>query len=129
MVPGLVAGAGLTADTVQFKFVKLSADRTVVLCSATTDVPVGVLQAPVKATGDPATVMAMGISKVRLAAASPAAGLVIGTDADGQAAAVAVTDTTFYPVGRIIEANAGAAVATGVIGTALIDCTVPARAA
>ena len=129
MVPGLVAGAGLTADAVQFKFVKLSADRTVVLAAATTDVPIGVLQAPVKATGDPVTVMAAGITKLRLAAASPTAGSLIGPDGDGQAAAISVPSANDYIAGQLIAADAGGAVASGVIGTAIIDCSAPARAA
>jgi hypothetical protein len=132
MVPGLVAGAGLTdtvSPSVQFKFVKLSADRTVVLVSAVTDKPIGVLQAPVKATGDPVTVMASGISKVRLAAASPVAGDIIGGDVDGQAASISIPTATSYQAGCLIEANASGAVASGVIGTALIDCIAPSRAA
>ena len=127
MVPGLKAGAGLTADSVQFKFVKMSADRTVVLVDGVTDVPVGVLQAPVKATGDPVTVMAAGVSKVRMAAGSPAAGDIISADADGQAATLVVTSTTYYTAGRFIETLS--ATDSGVIGSALIDCIAPTRAA
>ena len=129
MAPGLVAGAGLTADAVQFKFVTLSADRTVVLVSNVNQAPVGVLQAPVKATGDPVTVMALGVTKVRLAAASPAAGDIIGADGDGQAASLSIPAATSYQAGRLIEANAAGAVDSGVIGTALISCLAPARAA
>ena len=128
MVPGLIAGAGLTADNVQFRFVKLSADRTVVLVSAGADSPVGVLQAPVKATGDPVTVMAAGISKVRCASGSQAAGDSISADGNGEAATLVVTSTTYYAVGRFIEL-AGATPAEGVIASALIDCMAPTHAA
>lgn len=38
------AGADLSAAASQYKLVKMSADRTVVLCAATTDQPIGVLQ-------------------------------------------------------------------------------------
>jgi hypothetical protein len=129
MVPGLVAGAGLTDDTVQYKFVKLASDRTVTLVSNVNQKPIGVLQAPVKATGDPVTVMACGISKVRLAAASPVAGDIIGADGDGQAASLSIPTAGSYIAGQLIEANASGAVASGVLGTAAIDCTAPARAA
>ncbi len=129
MVPGLIAGAGLTDDTVQFKFVTLSADRTVVLVSNVNQSPIGVLQAPVKATGDPVTVMAAGISKVKLAAASPAAGDIIGADGDARAASLTIPAAGSYQAGVLIEANAAGAVADDVIGTALISCLAPARAA
>jgi hypothetical protein len=129
MVPGLIAGAGLTADTVQFKFVRLTGERTVQLVSNVNQAPVGVLQAPVKATGDPVTVMAAGVSKVRLAAASPVAGDIIGADGDGQAAVLSIPTAGSYQAGVLIEANASGACASGVLGTALISCIAPARAA
>jgi hypothetical protein len=129
MVPGLIAGAGLTADAVQFKFVKMSADRTVVLCNANDDVPIGVLQAPVKAAGDAVSVMAVGISKVRMAAGVPVAGAIIHADVDGQAAFLGVSDSGYYSyftAGQFIETLA--ATVDGVIGVALIDCMAPVRA-
>lgn len=129
MVPGLIAGSGLTDDTVQYKFVRLTAERTVSLVSNVNQAPLGVLQAPVKATGDPVTVMCAGISKVRLAAASPAAGSIIGADGDGQAAVLSIPTAGSYMAGQLIEANASGACASGVLGTAAIDCTAPARAA
>lgn len=129
MLPGLIAGSGLTDDTVQYKFVRLTGERTVSLVSNVNQAPCGVLQAPVKATGDPVSVMAAGISKVRLAAASPAAGDIIGADGDGQAASLSMPVAGSYIAGILIEANAGGAVDSGVLGTAAIDCTAPARGA
>ena len=129
MLPGVVAGAGLedtVSPSVQYKFVKFSADKTVVLCAQLTDMPCGVLQAPSHVVGDAVTVMVTGISKVRLAAASPTAGAVIGPNTDGDAAVVSFPSTT-TGVGQLLSANAGSAVAEGVIGTAAIDCSSPGR--
>lgn len=125
MVPGVKAGAGLTADSAQFKFVTLSADRTVVLITdPQTQPPVGVLQAPAKATGDPVTVMALGISKVRMGTGTPAAGNILGADTDAQAVVRAVTDTSYYTAGRFIETGT----TDGTIVAALIDCINPSFA-
>jgi hypothetical protein len=121
-VPGLVAGAGLTADAVQFKFVYLSAERTASLISnPETQAPVGVLQAPVKATGDPVTVLSLGVSKVRVGTGTPSAGNILGSDTDGQAVVRAVTATTYYTAGRFIETGT----TDGTIVAALIDCINP----
>lgn len=124
LIPGLIAGSGLTADSVQFKFVYLSADRTVSLIdNPETQAPVGVLQAPVKAAGDAVAVVWKGITKLRMAAGSPAAGDTIGPDTDGQAVTRAVTDTTYYVCGQFIETLS--ATDSGVIGVAAIDCAIP----
>ena len=127
LLPGLVAGAGLTGSTVQFKFVRLSADRTVILVSGTDQAPIGVLQEPVYATGDPVTVLAKGLTKVRMAAdaGTPTAGNILGANADGQAAVLSIPAAAAYQAGVLIDAIAGAAVADGVIGTALVNCIVP----
>jgi len=122
MLPGLVAGSGLTAATAQFKFVRLTGERTVTLVSNVNQAPIGVLQEPVLATGDPVTVMARGLTKVQLAAGSPSAGGIIGADGNGQAAVLSIPAAGSYQCGVLIEAAAGAAVAAGVIGTALINC-------
>lgn len=126
-VPGAIAGAGLTGATVQFKFVRFSADGTVILVSAATQVPCGVLQAPANCTGDAVSVMAVGISKVRLAAGSPAAGDLIGADSNGDAASLSIPAATSYQAGQLIEVCS--ATDEGTIGTALIDCSEPSRGA
>ncbi|MEN6605924.1 MAG: hypothetical protein ABFD60_01675 [Bryobacteraceae bacterium] len=129
-VPGLVAGEDLSAAAVQFKFVYLSGDRTVKLCdSATIHQPIGVLQAPAatSALGEPVSVCALGITKLQ-ADESLAAGELIGTSADGQAAHYTPGgDITKYPVGQVIEV-AGGTTATNLI-TAAIDCLTLRRAA
>lgn len=128
-IPGLISGADLSAATVAFKFVKLSADRTVVLCSGATDVPIGVLQAPTptSATGQAVTVCAIGLTKLQ-ADASLTAGQAIGTSSDGQADAKTLgSDTTEYVVGQVVEV-AGGTTAANLI-TALINCASPRRAA
>lgn len=113
-IPGLVAGADLTAA--QYRFVKLSAAKTVILCAAVTDHPIGVLQNTPDNTEE-ATVCAIGVTKVS-ADAALTAGAAIGTSADGQAAAYTVADTTKYIVGHVIAGTAAA----GEIATVFVNC-------
>jgi hypothetical protein len=109
----------------QFYFVKVNSSGQAEVCSANTDIPVGVLQNAPSAAGQAAEVMVVGISKVS-GDADLTKGNQIGTSADGQAAAyVAGTDTTKYIVGQVIEDNGAAA---GLV-TALINCANPHRAA
>lgn len=128
-IPGLISGEDLSASTVQFKFVKLSADRTVVVCAGATDKPIGVLQAPTptSATGQPVVVCALGITKLQ-ADASLTFGTLIGTSADGQAdAKVPGTDTTEFIVGQVVEVAGGTTAGNYI--TAAINCFAPCRAA
>lgn len=127
-IPGLVSGADLSASTVQYKFVKLSADKTVVLCAAATDIPIGVLQAPTptSATGQAVTVVGFGVTKIQ-ADASLTFGNLIGTSADGQADAKTAGAGTEFIVGQVI-AVAGGTTAGNYI-TAFINCANPGVAA
>lgn len=126
-LPGAKAGAGLTGAAIQYTFVKLSADNTVVPCTALTDVPIGVIQAPVRATGDEADVVVAGLTNVQ-ASGSLAFGNLIGTDTAGLARAQTPgTDTTKFVVGQVISV-AGATSANNLI-QAMINCLSPARAA
>lgn len=110
----MIAGEAMTSS--QYKFVKLSAANTVVVCSGNTDKPFGVLQnAP--ASGGAAEVCYAGVTKVQ-GDADLAYGDSIGTSADGQAAAYTASDTTKYIVGQVIEDNSAA----GGYATAVIDC-------
>lgn len=113
-IPGLVAGADLTAA--QYHFVKLSAANTVVICAAVTDHPIGVLQNDPGDTEE-ATVCAIGVTKVSSDAAL-VAGAAIGTSADGQAVTYTVADTTKYIVGHVLTATANAAE----IATVFVNC-------
>lgn len=124
LIPGLRAGADLSAAANKFKFVKLSAINTVVLCDGATDRPIGVLQNR-PASGEGADVCAVGITKVQ-GDADLAVGNLIGTSGDGQAdAKTPGTDTTEYVVGVVLEDNTTA----GGLCVALINCASPARAA
>lgn len=116
LIPGLKSGADLTAVGNQFKFVKLTAAKTIGLCAATTDKPIGVLQNRPN-TGEAAKVCSIGVTKVQ-GDADLAYGNSIGTSADGQAAAYTASDTTKYIVGEVIEDNAAA----GGYATANICC-------
>lgn len=110
----------------QFKFMKISADRTVTICNGATDKPVGVLQNKPNAANREAVVRVYGSTKVK-AGGTITAGthFNIGTDASGLAVAYAPgTDTTKYMVGQPITGGA-----SGEIIEALIDCTNAARGA
>ena len=122
VLTGLKAGADLSAK--QFRFVKLDSSGDVVVCAGVTDIPIGVLQNK-PTSGQAVEVMAIGISKIE-GDADLAIGDMIGTSADGQAAAyVAGTDTTKYVVGRVLTENSAAA---GLI-SALVNCMNPHRGA
>lgn len=116
-----IAAADLTSK--QFRFVKLTGDDVVNVCSAVTDVPCGVLQDKPQ-SGAAADVMTLGLSK--LVAGGPiAAGDRIGSDANGAAVKLTEgTDTTKYVAG-----HARQAAVAGDIFTAFIDCIRPHRAA
>ena len=123
-IPGLSAGADLSAAANQYKFVKLSAAKTVVLCAAATDKPIGVLQNRPK-SGETAQVCCIGVTKLQ-GDADLAFGNLVGTSGDGQAdAKTPGTDTTEYVAGTIIEDNTAA----GELCTAVINCASLARAA
>lgn len=117
LVPGLIAGADLSAAANQYKFVELTAAYTVNICDATTDRVIGVLQNRPK-SGEAAEVCVFGLTKVNSDAAL-SVGNQIGTAADGQAAAYAPgSDTTKYIVGVVVEASGAA----GGYATALVNC-------
>lgn len=125
-IPGLLltltAGGDLSSS--QYKFVKLNSSGQAVDIAAVTDIPIGVLQNS-PASGDSATIMVHGVSKVQ-GDADLTKGNQIGPSVDGQAAAYAAgTDTTKYIVGQVLEDNTAAA---GLI-TATIDCLAPGRGA
>lgn len=115
------AGADLSAA--QHKFVKLSSGQ-VVVCDGLTDIPLGVLQNAPDAQGKPAIVRLSGVSKVS-ADADLTQGALIGTSADGQAAAKTPgSDTTNYVCGVLLD-DPGAA---GELCSVLLS-GVPVRAA
>lgn len=101
----LKAGGDLSAK--QYRFVKLSADYTVVIAAAATDKVIGVLQNdPV--SGAAAIVRIFGRSKVESDAAL-SVGDFIGTQSDGQAdAKTPGTDTTEYVLGIVCKASGAA---------------------
>ena len=97
----LTAAADLSSK--QYYFVKLASATTVNVCTAITDVAIGVLQND-PTSGQQAVVRIFGITKVS-ADGTLAAGNIIGTSADSQAdAIVAGTDTTVYVMGQAITA-------------------------
>ena len=102
---GLVCGASSLA-TKQFYAVKLHTDGTVIVCAATTDKPIGILQnAPT--VGQEAEVCVIGQTKIS-ADAQMLVAASIGTAVDGQLATYTVADTTKYIIGQCVY-PAGAA--------------------
>lgn len=85
-IPGLQAGADLSAK--QYHFVKLDSNGKVVACSATTDIPIGILQNAPDATYVKAAVVACGGTSKLVAGGSLATpGTALGTKSDGRAQA------------------------------------------
>lgn len=92
--------AGGDLSTKQYYFVKFSAAKTVVVCTGTTDIPVGVLQNKPE-SGEAAVVRRFGRTKV-IADAALTYDDQVGTSADGQAAPyLAGTDTTKRIMGDV----------------------------
>ncbi len=111
----LTAAADLSSK--QYHIVKLASATTVNVCSAITDVPIGILQNDPE-SGEVAEICFLGISKI-VADGTIAAGNLIATSADGQADAVAAgTDTTVYPVGQAIGAASAGETFTAYINIA-----------
>lgn len=124
---GGVAGAGLTGAGVQYTFVKLSADQTVVQCAAATDKPIGVLQAPVNATGDPVDVVVVGETMIQGATTTTAlkVGYGISTNATGYAMHVEASvsggaQNLYYLAGMVTNVAGGTS--AGNLVTAVINC-------
>lgn len=118
----LEAGADLSSS--QYYFVKLNASGKAVVCAGATDIPVGVLQNN-PTSGQAAEIVVVGLTKVSSNAAL-AIGDLIGTSSDGQAdAKTAGTDTTEYVVGTVLTTTGAA----GVVGSVLVNCANPHRAA
>lgn len=104
----LTASADLSAK--QFHFVKLASATTVDVCSGVTDKPIGILQ-NTPTSGQAAEICIFGITKV-VSDGTTAAGNLIGTSADGQAAVYTSSDTTKFICGQAIEAGAASEVVT-----------------
>lgn len=118
----LEAAADLSSK--QYYFVKTDANGKAAVCAAATDLPCGILQNK-PTSGQVAEIVVVGVSKVSSDAALNEAEL-IGPAGDGQAdKKIPGTDTTEYVGGQMLTATGGA----GVIGTALINCAAPVRAA
>ncbi len=97
----LTAAADLSGK--QYYFVKLASATTVNVCTAITDIPIGILQND-PTSGQSAVVRIFGISKV-VADGTLAAGNVIGTSADSQADAISRgTDNSVTILGQAVEA-------------------------
>lgn len=115
---GVTASADLSSH--QYKFVKLSGEKTVTVCAAATDLPFGVLQnAP--ESGEEAEVTVFGQTKI-IGTADLNYGDRIGTSSGGHAVAKSA-GTTDYIVGEVINGNGGA----GGYVTAFVNCAGAAK--
>ena len=110
----ITLSAGADLSTKQYRFVKLDSSGNAIVCAAVTDKPVGVLQNN-PTSGQAAEIVVVGLTKVSTDAAL-AIGDLVGTSADGQAAAyVAGTDTTKYVVGQALVTSGAADELTSII--------------
>ena len=119
----MIAHADLSAA--QYHFVQLVADNEVDLCVNLTDKVFGILQNAPTALGQPAEVMLMGVSKLRVGAGGAiGVGDSVGTDAasEGVTKADGVNVTHYVPAICLEGAAAGA------IASVFIN-SVPNRAA
>lgn len=86
-----------------YRMVKISANDTVVQCTATTDKPIGIALEEISAgdatAGRQVAVCVFGISRV-IAGAAIAAGADVGPDASGRAITATATN---YTVGKALE--------------------------
>ena len=106
----------------QYYGVKLSADRTVILPTADTDVPVGILQNKPNA-GEVAQVMVIGRTPV-VGGEALAAGGLIRIESGGKARLFEPgTDVTCYEVGQTVE-HMGT---DGEIANAIVNFATPIR--
>ena len=96
------AGADLSAK--QYHFVVMASATTVNVCTAITDLPIGILQNNPDTAGEQCIVQIFGISKV-VADGTITAGRWMGTSSDSQAAGITPgSDTTVYVMGQAIQA-------------------------
>lgn len=98
-IPGLVAGGTIN----RFTWVKLSADYTVVACTAITDDAIGIAQDNY-VSGQAVTALCLGESKM-LCGGSISAGNMVGPNTDASGVSIAGGATTTYPKGRALEAG------------------------
>lgn len=112
-LPGHVAAADLR--THQFKFVKITAARTVGLCTATTDKPIGVLQNKPN-TGEAAEVLVIGVTEV-VAGETIAAGDKLTVNAVAKAVNDVPGAAPLMWFGTVIDGSA-----VDELATALINC-------
>lgn len=112
--------AGENLSNMQYHWVKISANNTVLMATELTDMPCGILQNnPVE--GLAAEIMVIGISKLQLHAGAIAFGVLVGTDGDGHGITVDPDGANdYYYCGQIIM-GAGA----NEIASALINCAAP----
>lgn len=112
-LPGHVAAADLR--THQFKLVKITAARTVGLCTATTDKPIGVLQNKPN-TGEAAEVLVIGVTEV-VAGETIAAGDKLTVNAVAKAVNDVPGAAPLMWFGTVIDGSA-----VDELATALINC-------
>lgn len=122
---GALAGADLSAATNQYRFVKYSTTNTgrVVVCSATTDRPCGVLQGcpPTSALDQPVEIVALGQTKLQ-SDGTLQVGNIIMTNASGQGTPCLATG---YPVGEAADPNSTNASVAGDYISAVVNCIAP----
>lgn len=121
-VETFIAGADLSAEANQYKAVIFDGSGNVVVATANTDVPIGILQNRPK-SGQEAAVLIIGRSKFQ-ADAAVTLGQRLSVSADGQFEALAAGNPTRSWFGFVLE-PAGAA---GRIGSGIFNFITPVAA-
>lgn len=101
----LTAASDMSFATAQFCFVTMPTSGTgdtCHLCTATTDMPIGVLQNR-PARGEVAEVLCVGVTKLRANADLSSIGGLLGTSASARAAALTTASSGAFPVARLIS--------------------------
>ncbi len=107
VIQSFTAASAMTASTLQYTMVKLVSSESVVPCTSSADVPIGVLQ-NLPAQGAQAEVALLGITKIRVGATDVAgvSSAFIAPDASGRAILAVSGASATYVVGRIIQVDA-----------------------
>lgn len=116
----LAAAADISAK--QFMFVKIDTAGKAAAITATTDVPIGVLQNKPTAAGQTAEIVVVGVTKIVAGGTVTPGTDLLGPDNAGKAVVRTVTASTNWVAGRPLG---GAAWASSDVQSAVVNCVFP----
>lgn len=118
----IVLEADADLSTKQFYFVKLSSDGQVAYCSATDDLPIGILQNDPDAAAEDAKILPCNSGKISKLTVDGTSAISVGSKLDTDAAGKGVVHTTGHFFAIALEASTAA---TDVIPVILLSGTLP----